>query len=70
MNPDLLDFKQLCARYPFRPWTIRSYCSQGKIPYIKVGKKVFFRVSEIERWLNAHQKPAMSHASGESDVCP
>lgn len=54
----LLDFKQLCERYPFRPWTVRSYCSQGKIPHVKIGRKVFFRMEEIEQWLDEHAKPA------------
>jgi hypothetical protein len=53
----LLDFKQFCERYPFRPWTVRSYCSQGKIPHLKIGRKVFFRVEEIERWLDERAKP-------------
>jgi hypothetical protein len=53
----LLDFKQLCQRYPFKPWTVRTQCSQGKIPHIKIGRKVFFRVEDIEKWLGAHAVP-------------
>jgi hypothetical protein len=57
MNPStLLDFKQLCERYPFKPWTVRAYCSMGKIPHVKIGRKVFFRVGEIGRWLTQHAR--------------
>jgi excisionase family DNA binding protein len=54
----LLDIDELAARYGFRKWTIRSYCSQGKIPFIKVGRRVYFRVDDIERWLDGHVHPA------------
>jgi excisionase family DNA binding protein len=53
----LLDFKQLCEQYPFRPWTVRSYCSQGKIPFVKIGRKVYFRERDIEEWLDKHARP-------------
>jgi excisionase family DNA binding protein len=53
----LLDIDGLEARYGFRKWTIRTYCSQGKIPFIKVGRRVYFRVEDIERWLDEHARP-------------
>jgi excisionase family DNA binding protein len=55
----LIDFQQLCAQYPLKPWTVRSYCSQGKIPFVKIGRKVYFRVEDIEAWLDEHTKPAL-----------
>jgi excisionase family DNA binding protein len=61
MNPEkiLLNIDELCQRYGFKPWTIRSYCSQRKIPFIKIGRRVYFRVADIERYLEAHQQPAL-----------
>jgi excisionase family DNA binding protein len=65
MSPStLLDFKQLCERYPFKPWTVRTYCSQGKIPFVKIGRKVFFRIEEIERWLDQQARPARDAFAG------
>jgi hypothetical protein len=61
----LLDFKTFCERYPFRPWTVRNYCSHGKIPHLKVGRKVFFRVEDIEQWLSNRVKPVL-----EQKACP
>jgi len=54
----LLDIDELEARYGFRKWTIRNYCSQGKVPFIKVGRRVYFRGEDIERWLDEHARPA------------
>jgi excisionase family DNA binding protein len=61
MSPEkpLLNINELCQWYGVKPWTIRSYCSQGKIPFIKIGRRVYFRVADIERWLEAHQQPAI-----------
>jgi excisionase family DNA binding protein len=61
MTPDqtILTITELCQRYPFKPWTIRSYCSQRKIPFIKIGRRVYFRVTDIERWLDEHKQPAL-----------
>jgi Helix-turn-helix domain len=46
MNPEkiLLNIDELCQRSGFKPWTIRGYCSQRKIPFIKLGRRVYFRV--------------------------
>jgi predicted DNA-binding transcriptional regulator AlpA len=61
----LLDFQQLCTRYPLKPFTVRAYCSQGKIPYVKIGRKVFFRVEEIEQWLDQQARPARDAVMGQ-----
>jgi excisionase family DNA binding protein len=52
-EPVMLTFYELCAKYNLRPWTVRQYCSQRRIPHVKVGRKVLFRVEDIERWLQA-----------------
>jgi excisionase family DNA binding protein len=49
----------LCERYPLKPWTVRSYCSQGRIPHLKIGRKVYFRMEDIEAWLDEHTRPAL-----------
>lgn len=58
MEGKLLDIDELTARYGLRKWTIRSYCSQGKIPHVKLGRRVYFRVQDIETWLEKHARPA------------
>jgi excisionase family DNA binding protein len=50
-EPIMLTIHELCARYSLRPWTVRQYCSQRRIPHVEVGRKVLFSVEEIEQWL-------------------
>jgi len=50
-EPVLVTIHELCARYSLKLWTIRQYCAQGRIPHVKVGRKVLFRLEDIERWL-------------------
>jgi excisionase family DNA binding protein len=54
----LLNIDELCEQYNFRKWTIRSYCSQGLIPYIKIGRRVYFRPEDINHWIDQHAKTA------------
>jgi excisionase family DNA binding protein len=53
----LLDIDALCMQYGFPKWTVRSYCSQGKIPFVKIGARVYFRPSDIDRWIEQQVKP-------------
>jgi len=55
----LLDIKELEQIYGFKPWTIRSYCSQGKIPYIKLFSRVYFDPVAIDAWIQEHARPVM-----------
>jgi excisionase family DNA binding protein len=47
-----VDIHALCRRYAFCPWTVRTWCSQGRIPFVRAaGRKVLFDVDAIEDWL-------------------
>jgi excisionase family DNA binding protein len=47
-----VDVHELCRRYSLRLWSVRTWCSQQRIPFVRVGgRKVLFDVEEIERWL-------------------
>jgi predicted DNA-binding transcriptional regulator AlpA len=53
----LLDINDLEEIYGFKRWTIRTYCSQGKIPFFKIGRRVFFDPVAIDAWLQGHARP-------------
>jgi excisionase family DNA binding protein len=36
--------------------TLYGYTSQGRIPHIKQGKRVLFRKSQLDAWLDAKQR--------------
>jgi predicted DNA-binding transcriptional regulator AlpA len=52
-----LDINQLEETYSLKRWTVRSYCSQRKIPFIKIGRRVFFDPVAIEAWIKSHERP-------------
>jgi excisionase family DNA binding protein len=38
-----------------KAWTIRQWVSMRKIPFYRVGRLVRFKVSELERWVDANK---------------
>jgi excisionase family DNA binding protein len=36
--------------------TLYVFISQKRIPYVKLGKRVFFKPSELERWVDEHAR--------------
>jgi predicted DNA-binding transcriptional regulator AlpA len=53
----LLDIHELEEIYGLKHWTIRTLCSQRKIPHIKIGRRVFFDPAAIDAWLQEHVRP-------------
>jgi predicted DNA-binding transcriptional regulator AlpA len=53
----LLDITGVEETYGLKRWTIRTYCSQGKIPFIKIGRRVFFDPVAIDAWIKEHARP-------------
>lgn len=49
---DLMDAKE-AARYVgvFSYWTILDLAKQGKVPHIRVGRRVFFRAEALDGWI-------------------
>jgi excisionase family DNA binding protein len=48
----LLDINGLQRITSIKVFTLRKYVAQKKIPFVKVGRLVRFRPSEIEKWLS------------------
>lgn len=58
MSDQILTTKQVSERYPFLPAaTLRYWRHAGTGPAsFTVGKKVLYRISEVERWLDEQEK--------------
>lgn len=50
----LLTIDELAAELGLAKATLREWCWQKRIPYVKLGRAVRFRREEIEAWLRAH----------------
>ncbi len=53
MNKELLDYRELAEYLGLSPITLRKKVSEKEIPYTKVGGRVRFRRTDIDRWLEA-----------------
>ena len=48
---NLITVQELARLLGFAPKTIQNWISLRRIPYLKVGGKVFFRRESLEKWL-------------------
>ena len=63
MNGDpIWTSQEVEAAYPFlkRGWLERKRCSGGGPAFIRAGKKVGYRRSDIERWLDENRRSSTS----------
>lgn len=55
MSDKLLTIEEVCERLGgVKPWTIRAWVSQRKIPYTKVGRLTRFPEALINKWVRAN----------------
>lgn len=55
MSEKLLTIEELCRKLGgVKPWTIRCWVSQRKIPYTKVGRLTRFPESLINQWIDSN----------------
>lgn len=51
MVSELLTVGEVASRLRVQRFTIYTWVSQKRIPYIKVGRRVVFNWEKIEKWL-------------------
>jgi len=56
----LLTVEEIAEYLKLRPSTIYQWTHQGFIPHIKLGNRVRFRISQIEKWLDSKSKHGRS----------
>jgi len=49
----LLTVEEIAEYLSLKPSTIYQWTHQGFIPHIKIGSRVRFRMSQIEKWLES-----------------
>jgi excisionase family DNA binding protein len=45
------------------PVTLLRWAREGRIPHHRLGRRVVFRVSELEKWLSSGQPTEVAHAA-------
>lgn len=50
--PELLNISQAAGYLNLAKQTIYGFTSKGGMPFIKRGKKLYFKKTELDKWLN------------------
>ncbi|MFW6388039.1 MAG: helix-turn-helix domain-containing protein [bacterium] len=59
--PDrLLDYHEAASYLHISHNTLRQWCSRGRIPYVKVGKRTFFAPEDLEAYIVNHRVEAIA----------
>lgn len=67
-NPSfLLSLKEAAGFLKLAPQTIYGFTSKRLIPFLKRGKKLYFKRAELEQWLEAGKKKSISEMNREID---
>ncbi|MCZ0931717.1 MAG: helix-turn-helix domain-containing protein [Oligoflexia bacterium] len=53
----LITVEELAVIFRLAPQTIRNWVAQGKLPYVKIGKRNWFLKGSVQEWLNRKEKP-------------
>ena len=54
--PELLSISQAAEYLNLAKQTLYGFTSKGEIPYLKRGKKLYFKKSELANWLSEGKK--------------
>ena len=52
----VITVEELAVIFGLAPQTIRNWTAQGKLPFIKIGRRNLFLMRSIERWLNQKEE--------------
>ena len=55
-QPELLSISQASEYLNLAKQTLYGFTSKGEIPYLKKGKKLYFKKSELTKWINEGKK--------------
>ena len=54
---NLITTEELAVIFGLAPQTIRNWVAQGKLPYVKLGRRNLFLKRSLQEWLNRKEKP-------------
>ena len=54
---NLITVEELAVIFRLAPQTIRNWVAQGKLPYVKIGKRHWFLKRSVQEWLHRKEKP-------------
>lgn len=49
----VLSEKELAELLNISKWTVRDWRLKGGLPYIRVGRRIFYQIESVRKWMNA-----------------
>ena len=62
---DRIDLDTFCKEYKYARRTAYKLCHFKKVPYFKVGGRLWFRRSELEQWIDAGRRRTVAEVAVE-----
>lgn len=62
---EILSLHEAASFLQLAPQTLYGFTSKRKIPFIKKGKKLYFKISELEKWLETGRKKSRDEIEDE-----
>ncbi|MCY4512593.1 MAG: helix-turn-helix domain-containing protein [Bdellovibrionales bacterium] len=53
----VITVEELAVFFGLAPQTIRNWVAQGKLPYVKIGKRNMFLQRSVQEWINRKEEP-------------
>lgn len=66
-SPGFLTMKQFCEYYDYKRPTVYGMVHHRKIPYSKVGKRLYFEKSKIDEWIRQKHVKTITEIEEEAD---
>lgn len=54
MQRTMINFKEAVEKYGFKPWGLRWMVRKRLIPFVKIGRRIYFIVEKVDLWLEKH----------------
>ena len=54
---NVITVEELAVLFGLAPQTIRNWVAQGKLPYVKIGKRNMFLQRSVQEWINRKEEP-------------
>ena len=54
---NLITVEELAVFFGLAPQTIRNWVAQGKLPYVRIGKRNLFLKRSVQEWINRKEEP-------------
>ena len=54
---NVITVEELAVLFGLAPQTIRNWVAQGKLPYVKIGKRNMFLRRSVQEWINRKEEP-------------